>query len=388
LLLGNLSAAFAQASGWTGGIFLDLGGQYYLIPGLAGTLSPDMAERYDISEGLIKPWPGFRAGVGYEWRKFRFSLESGYTYIEGTNPLVLHIRLIPFLFKTGYAFSFGSHFTLSPVLGAGALFSRVDHYESAINMLLEKSSLSANTGFLFHGGFRAGWSFTEALALYAGVGMDCVTETGGLIPLPSIELGLTIKPFLFRKKPPPARPPDLPPARPPEQTPAEAETTYDEPEPAEIEIEAAAELEQTGEPEPVIPAKEPEAPAPVRVIRTLYFPPDAALPVRSHLVELDAAGELLRSSPELAVSLRGYTAPYGTVAGQIGLSEERARFCAGYLEREWGIETERIDIAWYGADRLPETGNGEEWRRRCVEIVIENRRELTTDLTDRTDNRE
>jgi outer membrane protein OmpA-like peptidoglycan-associated protein len=108
----------------------------------------------------------------------------------------------------------------------------------------------------------------------------------------------------------------------------------------------------------------------VRIVRVLYFTEDTALPVR--LAELDAAGELLRSRQDLRVTLRGYTAPYGTQAGQLRLSEERARFCAEYLEKEWGIETERITVEWYGADRLPETSDGEEWRRRCVEIVIGN----------------
>jgi outer membrane protein OmpA-like peptidoglycan-associated protein len=106
-------------------------------------------------------------------------------------------------------------------------------------------------------------------------------------------------------------------------------------------------------------------------IRVLYFPEDSAVPERSRLAELDTAAELLRSSPKLTVTLRGYTAPYGTRAGQLALSEARARFCETYLVQTYGIERARISVEWYGADKEPEASAGEDWRRRCVEIVIE-----------------
>jgi outer membrane protein OmpA-like peptidoglycan-associated protein len=292
-------------------------------------------------------------------------MEFGRTYIEGTNPLVLDIHLVPLVFKAGYVFSPGRHFNVIPMLGAGPVFSSVKHYETAINMLLEKPSHSTSTGFFLHGGVRAGWVIVDALTLYAGGGIDCVIETGGLIPLPVLELGINVKSFLFGKKSPPraliqVRTPEA--AEPPE-LPAEAESA---PEP-ETPPEPVTEVPET---EPVVEAE------PLRIVRVIYFPTDTAVPVQSHLVELDAAGEQLRSSPELRVSLRGYAAPYGTEAGRRRLSEERARFCAEYLRQEYGVEPERITVEWYGADRLPETSDGQEWRRRCVEIIIE------TDFTD------
>ncbi|MDR1899088.1 MAG: OmpA family protein [Treponema sp.] len=296
-------------------------------------------------------------------------MESGYTYIEGTNPLVLDIRLVPLVFNAGYAFSIGRHFNVIPMLGAGPVFSSVKHYETAINMLLERPTRSTSAGMMLHGGVRAGWVIVDALTLYVGGGIDCVMETGGLIPLPALEAGFSIKPFGFRKKPPAAVPP---PAEPPKPAPARAEI------PAEITEEPAAAPEEAEVPETpeAAPAAETE---PVRIVRVLYFPADSAVPVQSHLVELDGAGELLRSSPELTVRLRGYAAPYGTAGARLNLSEERVRFCADYLDREYGVDTARITVEWYGADRLPETSDGEEWRRRCVEIIIEN-----PDLTDNT----
>jgi outer membrane protein OmpA-like peptidoglycan-associated protein len=153
-----------------------------------------------------------------------------------------------------------------------------------------------------------------------------------------------------------------------------------EPEPV-IEPEAIPEpvLEPVPVPEPVpepvlvleVPPPEPE-PEPIRILRTLYFPADAEVPVTSHLVEVDAVAELLRSSPELRVTLRGYTAPYSTPGARRNLSELRARFCETYLRDRYGIAGNRITVEWYGSDKLPEAADGTDWRRRCVELIIEN----------------
>ncbi|MCL2602426.1 MAG: hypothetical protein FWD91_06395, partial [Treponema sp.] len=43
----------------------------------------------------IKPQPGFRGALGYRYKRFALSAESGYTQVIGTNPLVLDISLIP-----------------------------------------------------------------------------------------------------------------------------------------------------------------------------------------------------------------------------------------------------------------------------------------------------
>jgi outer membrane protein OmpA-like peptidoglycan-associated protein len=122
-----------------------------------------------------------------------------------------------------------------------------------------------------------------------------------------------------------------------------------------------------GEPLELIPVEAPD-----RVVRTLYFPADAEVPVTAHLVEVDAVAELLRSSPDLRVTLRGYTAPYSTPGARRRLSELRARFCETYLRDRYGIAGNRITVEWYGSDKLPEAADGTDWRRRCVELIIEN----------------
>jgi outer membrane protein OmpA-like peptidoglycan-associated protein len=206
-------------------------------------------------------------------------------------------------------------------------------------------------------GLRLGCSFIPALNLYAGAGVDWIIETGGTIPLPAVELGITFKPFLLEKR---FRPRAARPALAPEPPVAPMR-----------EPELAVEPEPVPKPEP---AAVPEPEIPVRILQILYFPADAEFPIPSHMAGLDAAGELLRASPDLAVTLRGYTAPYSTPGARRILSELRARFCENYLRSEYGIADERITVEWYGADRLPEGADGTDWRRRCVDIIIENRK--------------
>jgi hypothetical protein len=316
---------------------------------MADALAPGLAERYGVPEGLIKPSPGFRAGAGYQWRHWRFSLESGYTYIRGDNPLVLDIALIPLELKAGYVFSPWKNFSIIPLLGAGFTFASVNHYETALDMLMENKTHSADRSLVAGAALRLGWSFLPALTLYAGAGVDCIIESGGLIPLPALELGITVKPFLFGKK-----------------REAAAKSRGTEPVAAVSAVAEAAAIEAAA-----AEIAAAETAGPERVVLTLYFPPERAVPVRPRPAELDAAGELLRSDPELRVTLRGYSAPHGTEAGRRSLSEARARFCENYLVREWGIPQERITVERYEDGRLPEGDDGSDPRRRCTEIIIE-----------------
>jgi hypothetical protein len=90
--------------------------------------------------------------AGYEWKNFRLSVESGYIYIAGTNPLVLDIHLVPLTLKGGYAFHLGK-FGVLPSLGAGMVFvsdtvrSITDfRFEAALNYGVKYTSMGEITG--------------------------------------------------------------------------------------------------------------------------------------------------------------------------------------------------------------------------------------------------
>ena len=74
-----------NAHNWRENLFFSLSGQYYILPGIADAVSFDLAEGYGLSYGF-SPLPGFRAAIGYEWRRWNFSIESGYTFIRGDTP--------------------------------------------------------------------------------------------------------------------------------------------------------------------------------------------------------------------------------------------------------------------------------------------------------------
>jgi len=391
-----LSVSFPLcAQTWLEGIFVSVSGQYYMLPNLAKAISPELADQYGVS-GAIRPRPGFRAGAGYEWKKWSFGLESGYTYIKGDNPIVTDISIVPILVKAGYSFfpiSSYEYFSLTPTAALGRVFAQADHYIDVIDMLLEKSTHSKNTGFMAQLGVRAGWNPIRqqgrALEVFAGLSIDGIIETGGLIPLPQIELGVIVRPFKFKFK---AR------SVPVEEKIIEEELIVEEPE----EIDKPVEEELFIEEEP----EEIEPPEPVLYTWRALFPPNGTTATAEGRAVLDEAGafiaeaiakaavketiveateetavepaEEIAEEPEKIIEweykiiIKGYAAPFVSVPGQREVSRRRALYCASYLKEKYGIPEEYITVGWHGADALPE--NTEETahsQRRSVEILFE-----------------
>jgi outer membrane protein OmpA-like peptidoglycan-associated protein len=358
LLLLSASSLFCQIPQWLEPFFLEGGIHRYFAPG-------------ELREYLRPEW-GFRGGLGYEWRRFRFSAETGFSRVTGTHSQVLHltgldiilldITAVPLLFKAGYTVPLIWGFGLKPEAGLGLLFSKAGYYSTVLDLLLDKRQ-EASVGTFFSA-LRLDLTYTapgDFITVYAGGGFDLIIETVGGIPLPFFQAGLSLKPFALAARAAARRGRrQIPPPFVPEpQALAEPQTL---PEPL---AEPGPEIEMKEE----VPEPEPEAP--VRIMRVLYFPPNMAVPVQSHLVELDAAGEALREFPDAKLTLRGYTAPYGRPEQRLALSEERVRFCADYLARTYGIPDERIGMEWYGADKAPAHKDGTDWRMRCVEIIVE-----------------
>ncbi|GHV31305.1 hypothetical protein AGMMS4952_19790 [Spirochaetia bacterium] len=100
--------------------FIKGAAQYYFFPANAP---------FDFWS-YLKPEPAFRAALGYEWRQFAFSLESGYTHFAGIDPYRMYVEdlhLLPLLFKFGYTFRLPKGFGIQPEVGAGAVFYKVYH---------------------------------------------------------------------------------------------------------------------------------------------------------------------------------------------------------------------------------------------------------------------
>ena len=337
LLLLTSIPARSQEFRWFDGFFFEGAALYYFTP--------------DILSELIDTKVGFRGALGYEFLRFRFGVETGHTKITGTNPLVKDLSFTPLVFKFGYAQPIVSMFGLQADIGYGRLFSKVSHYETAIDMVFDK--LQKSSGHSSFGSARlyatlSPWNF---LKFYAGGGADFIFEKAGIIPLPVIEAGLSFKPFTFIPKK--ARKESFP----------EPEPEFEpEPEPENIIFESRSEN---------IIVTETEHGRSVRLLNAVYFEADSAAMIERYRPILNEAGERLRENPALRITLIGYAAPFGLEEALIALSSVRARYCADYLYSQYGIDRSRISIEYHGAQRSPEF-RGATWDSyRCVELVIQ-----------------
>ena len=327
-----------SADTWYSHFFVEAAGQYYAVPGLLS--------------GLIDPNLGFRAALGYELRRLRFALESGYTFIDGTNPVALEFRFSPLLFKFGYSQPVYGAFGLQADLGLGRLFSRTLYYENAIAVIRDDAQDARNSSFLAALKLYGTWTFNRApLKLYLGGGFDLLRETDGFIPLPLIEAGLSFKPLAMIK--PRA-------ARLPHEGPNVVSA------PVEIDPE---ELVFAHSPENLV-LEHIEGVRTYRLLNAVYFEANSANMIKRFRPILDEAGARLRADPGRTIILRAYAAPFGTEDGLVALSAARAWHCMDYLMTEFGIAQERMRIEYFGAERVPEWANASWESYRCVELII------------------
>jgi outer membrane protein OmpA-like peptidoglycan-associated protein len=322
---------------WFDGIFIEGGLHYYFSP--------------DALAELVNTRLGFRAALGYEYRNFSLALETGYSHITGTNPLVLESTFIPLALKAGYNYPLPKGFGVQGDILLGYIFSRTIHYETAIDAFLGDNLRDDNERSPFAGARLYGtWTVPPGffpqnfLTVYAGGGIDVINETDGIIGLPLVEIGLHIHPLKLIPRPKPKPQP-----------------VYEEPEPEPVVYE---------EPE----TEEPEIPPePLRLVWLTLFPPNKTTPQREELAVLDQAAGVIKSAEgEYTVILKGYAAPFVSVSGQNDISRRRVLFCKTYLMKKHGIPEDRITIEWFGSQNIPEGVRERDYEgRRGVEIIFE-----------------
>lgn len=170
--------------------FIKATGQYYFHP-----WSPEF-----VAPIFLKSWPGFRAALGYEWRRFDLSLESGLTYFEGANPYRIYVEdltMFPLLFKFGYTFPLPGGLGIQPELGFGAVFYKTIH-DSVIHPGPRNMQESFTTNMMAGARLNLVWEIPKAsfLRFHVGGGADMIPETDWPILIPALEAGITIKPRL------------------------------------------------------------------------------------------------------------------------------------------------------------------------------------------------
>jgi len=285
----------------------------------------------------IKPIPGFRGALGYEWQRLKFSLSSGYSQSSGADPLVEDIYFIPMTGRVGYALPIKDRWGAEADFGFGVNLSKTHHYETALDYLAGRRSESQEVKPFFEGSIHATYTLPRnILKFYAGGGADIMFETAGPITLPVLEAGISFKPLALL----PARKPKI---KPPV-------------------------------PKPVVPVPvvEPEPEKPARFQYAIYFEADRSTKVLEQSWPLlQEAGRLLQENPEARVTLLGYAAPHGTSESQVVISAARVWFCAEYFQWECLIAEDRIQMQFFGANEKPESAAAEWQLRRRVEMVVE-----------------
>jgi len=180
-LLFAIAASTAQETHWYEGLFIEVSAIRHP--------APEMLSEY------IRPGPGFRGALGYEYKRFRFAAETGFARITGTDPLVAEVSLVPLVFKFGYELPFSPIFGLRADAGLGFVFSRVSRYESAFDMALGNRGGASGQGLTAGARLYATATPLRFLTFYAGGGAEFLFETDGAIPLPLLEAGVSFRPL-------------------------------------------------------------------------------------------------------------------------------------------------------------------------------------------------
>jgi len=286
---------------------------------------------------------GFRGALGYEYKHFRIAFESGYNKISGANPLISEISLSPVVLKFGYELPLFSIFGIQADVNAGILNSVISRYMNEYDVLNNNILTDKYTAPLAGARLYAVIYPLEYLKIYIGGGSDFVFETSGIIPVPLVEAGVSFKPFNISKS---------------------ISVKQSEPKPVTKDIVFESVNEN-------IIIEETSQGRVVRLRNAVYFEADTSVMLEMYRPILDEAGARLRSNPGLVITLRGFTAPFGTEQGRAEISRARAEYCADYLSRHYGIPRSRMKVESYGALRAPEYRDASWESYRCVELLIE-----------------
>jgi outer membrane protein OmpA-like peptidoglycan-associated protein len=104
---------------------------------------------------------------------------------------------------------------------------------------------------------------------------------------------------------------------------------------------------------------------------SVYFEPDTGVLIERYRPVMEEAGRLLAANPQLQLTLRTYTALFGTPEGRRTVSIERGNFCRDYFVQNYGIASSRISIEPYGSEREPLSARTDDWvSYRCAELII------------------
>ena len=332
-------------SDWSSGFFADLGIHSYI---------PIAIHEY------AAPKVGFRAGLGYHFfndynHSVLFAVNSGWSFISGTNPLVRTLDLVPLSFLTEYNFSPVNFFSINIGAGCGVFLSSVSRYKAAVDLIQNNLAYENNELFFIHANLGTSFKFLKnSFAVCLDLGVDILPENDGPIPLPYVSLSTKFYPFRIAK--------------------------YPKKQKVEKVVEKVIEYSA----EKII-----EYPDEIDSITKIYFSEnstelwDSYKPILNYLaLYLKGLAEKnnniknnQNAEKKFSVVLTGYSAPYGLEYDQDDIAEQRARVIMEYLADKTKLEDDsflvRIKTADFDVEGLPATvTNAHLQKYRVVEIKI------------------
>lgn len=293
------------------------------------------------------PKISYRVGVGYHLfmsntHSFQFSLNTGQSFISGTNPLVRTLDLIPLYLLAQYEFSPFYFVSFNAGLGTGMFFSNVSRYKTAIDMIQNEISSEKNVLPFVQANLGASLKVLKnSVNICLDFGIDLLPENEGPIPLPYFCVSIKFFPLQVLKF-----------------------TKFLKNESGNVK-------------------KIVEYPQEVNSFTKIYFSEnswqiqDEYFPILDYFA-LYLKGYLEKNQNEqknLSIVLTGYSAPFGSEDSQDDIAEQRAQNVMEYICSKSGIKSDsfviRLKSSNFDIPSLPqEVTNIHLQKYRLVEINV------------------
>ena len=322
------------------------------------------------------PKPGWSLKAGYTWdfsRKHHASVlfQTGHRVVSGENPLVRTLDIYPFSLSGEYSFSIFPWFSIGIQGGGGLFYSRISHYETVVDILTQNLSTTKGTSAFISCMANANFSLFESSTNFMlGLGIECISEKEGLIPVPAFSLGLRCYPvrmWQYGKKPLIKEVEKIVEIEVPVERRVIIEKEVIEEESVVTKTENPSVYESTGLFNITEITDEGK-------FITVYFGTGASELSQEEISKLDTLGEYLEKVPGAGIILEGNSAPFDFWEQRYTMGLSRANTVRDYLTENYDIDLVRINIKSVGSQRsggfVPGLANEAYSRYRTVRIFI------------------
>lgn len=343
-LYGNKQKYTDFFSDWSSGIFADLGVHSYIPIGI---------HEYAF------PKAGFRAGLGYHFfndynHSVLFAVNSGWTFISGTNPLVRTLDLVPLGFFAEYNFSPVHFFSINAGAGCGMFFSSVSRYKTAVDLIQNDLAYESSELFFIHANIGTSFKFLRnSFSVCLDFGVDLLPEKDGTIPLPYASVSTKVYPWKIAKYPK-----------------TQNQNVFEYPK----EIESITKVYFSANSTELWESYKP-------ILNYL------ALYLKGLAKDNNNPENKKDAEKKFTVVLTGYSAPFGMEVEMDNIAEQRARVIMEYLRSKTKLKDDsfliRIKTADFDVDGLPQKVTNDDLQKyRVVEIKVRDKSDIPATTQD------